>query len=154
MTRCIILCTPCIFIELLSKNCSNNKHCIMISTSCGSFLCSDVPWIIIFDVDVCLGARCLAVHTSLYQMAALVLSSLSLVFLYKLTIVACWRSTSFTLFFTPCIFIKLLYKNCSNNTHNNSSIVGTVFVQWHCVVCYKFINVSVESTVSIFGVGE
>jgi len=44
---------------------------------------------------------------SLYQMASLVLSSLSVVFLYKLMIFACWAFTDFTLLFTPCIFIKL-----------------------------------------------
>jgi len=64
----------------------------MISISYGSFLYSDIPWIIIFDADVCLFRSKMFSYTYLvvqYQMAALVLSTLSLVILYKLTVVAC-----------------------------------------------------------------
>lgn len=76
MTQCVVLCTPCIFIKLLFKHCSNSKHCVVISISFGSFLCSDVPWIIIFDVVWLFGSK-------MYQTAAFVLGSFSLVLLYR-----------------------------------------------------------------------
>jgi hypothetical protein len=42
---------------------------------------------LIYKTYAYLGVRCLAMYNLLYQMAALVLSSLSLVFLYKLQII-------------------------------------------------------------------
>jgi hypothetical protein len=53
-TMCHIVYTMHHYQKLLSKNCSNSTHCIMISISFGGFLCSYILWIITFDVDVCI----------------------------------------------------------------------------------------------------
>jgi hypothetical protein len=83
-------CVPCY--ALTAKYTSRQTN----SISNGSFLCSCLPWIAIFDVHVnMLGGSCLALHNLLYQMAALVLSSLSLVPQLKMTslvVLFCCRS--------------------------------------------------------------